>query len=296
MQFEIETKSGDGILIGNLLERAARQDGEYPLSEFKELRRGTPSVVERFVFGPRGALIGYGQAGWHPADGEMPGHYGLEIVVDPDWRTEGLGGDLLAAVVAGLDGERATLWAHTEYVARIAQASSWEVQRTLIRMEIRLPVACDDEPDTGLAIRTFRPGVDDEAWLRANNLAFHGHPENGCLTQDDLDLRMQQDWFDPNGFFVAWDTTRAVGSCWTKVHEDGVGEIYIIGVVPGWAGEGLGRALICRGLRHLSQDRGLPKAMLYVEAENQRAIDLYARIGFSIAKTIEAYAIPDRTN
>ena len=79
-------------------------------------------------------------------------------------------------------------------------------------------------------------GVDESAWLSANNAAFAGHPENGRMTRRDLELRMAQGWFDPSGFFLAWANGELAGSCWTKIHDDGTGEIYIIGVVPAWRG------------------------------------------------------------
>ena len=55
----------------------------------------------------------------------------------------------------------------------------------------------------------------------------------------------------PMGFLLAWDGERLAGFCWTKVHDDGRGEIYILAVVPGSQGRGLGRALLLAGLDDL---------------------------------------------
>jgi mycothiol synthase len=108
------------------------------------------------------------------------------------------------------------------------------------------------------------------------------------MTQRDLDDRKAEPWFDPNGFFLAVrdeDGTIA-GFHWTKVHRrERLGEVYVVGVSPGAQGAGLGRALTATGLRHLAYDRGLPTAMLYVDADNGPAVAVYERLGFTVHET-----------
>jgi mycothiol synthase len=135
-------------------------------------------------------------------------------------------------------------------------------------------------------------GVDETAWLEANNAAFAGHPENGDMTRRDLERRMAQSWFDPDGFFLAWGGDVLAGSCWTKMHEDGSGEIYIIGVIPSWEGRGLGRGLLAVGLEYLTAIKHARKAMLYVESTNERALKLYDKLGFIRGRAIKAYGPP----
>ena len=79
---------------------------------------------------------------------------------------------------------------------------------------------------------------------------------------------------------MAWQGDDLVGFCWTKVHEGGVGEIYIIAADPAWQGRGLGKALVLEGLRHLSEQEGCTIGMLYVDAANRKALQLYERLGF----------------
>lgn len=132
----------------------------------------------------------------------------------------------------------------------------------------------------GVTVRTFRPGADDAAWLEVNAESFAHHPEQGALTQRDLDDRKAETWFDPEGFFLAEREGRLIGFHWTKTHaEEGLGEVYVLGVRPGAQGGGLGKALTTIGLRHLAA-QGLPTAMLYVDADNTPAVTVYERLGF----------------
>jgi mycothiol synthase len=152
-----------------------------------------------------------------------------------------------------------------------------------------LPIDCVPAGLAEFRVTNFRMGVDERAWLAANNAAFAGHPENGSMTRRDLERRIAQPWFDPEGFFLAWEGSEVAGSCWTKVHDDGVGEIYIVGVTPGWEGRGLGSALVCHGLDYLASVRHASQAMLFVEDSNERAIALYEKLGFRHARMLEAF-------
>ncbi|WP_234401653.1 mycothiol synthase, partial [Thermobifida halotolerans] len=154
-----------------------------------------------------------------------------------------------------------------------------------------------------LEIRTFRVGADEREWLRTNARAFADHPEQGGITLEDLRQREREEWFDPEGFFVAVDPRdgRIAGYHWTKTHADGagltdgepVGEVYVVGVDPAWQGSGLGRVLTLVGLRHL-RDRGLPWVLLYVDEENRPAVRLYRSLGFELWESDVMYGRTDR--
>lgn len=131
-------------------------------------------------------------------------------------------------------------------------------------------------------VRPFQPGTDEEAFLAVNAEAFAHHLEQGNMTRADLDERMSETWFDPAGFFLAFSGDRLLGFHWTKVHDESVGEVYVVGVSPSAQGSGLGRLLTLIGLHYLAA-KGLDEVMLYVESDNAPAVALYERLGWTHA-------------
>jgi mycothiol synthase len=273
----------------------AARDGVSPLSEYKEMRLdGGLDARERIAMTEEESLVGYGQAAWHRGAGGNKGHWAVEVVVDQAHREGAVARELIDSLRLDAEGASMTLWARAPYVARAAGEAGWQQQRELLEMGRSLPIDCLDLSLEGFEVATFRVGVDERAWLSANNAAFTGHPENGSMTRRDLERRIAQSWFDPEGFFLAWHGEALAGSCWTKVHDNGVGEIYIVGVVPGWEGRGLGRALVCRGLDYLGNVRHVATATLFVEGDNERALALYDKLGFETSGAIQAYGYPQR--
>lgn len=190
-------------------------------------------------------------------------------------------------------------WAYgaTDEDDRAAARDGLRKVRELWQMRRPLPV----EPALAagapaIVTRPFVPGQDDEAWLRVNNRAFAGHPDQSGWTVGTLAGRMAEDWFDPAGFLLHESAAGALdGFCWTKVHpaappEPAMGEIYVIGADPATHGHGLGRALVLAGLAHLHDVRGMAVGMLYVEHDNAPAVRLYERLGFVVHTVDRQYA------
>ena len=273
-----------------LIDGIARADGAPPLSESKWMRlEGRLDTREVIAVADHDTLVGYGQAAWHAGAGGKLGHWALEIAVIAGHRKTDVPEALVAALQDEIGDAEILLWSRTDYVSHTARAAGWQRERLLWEMRRSLPIPDLDTDLPGIRLASFRMGIDEQAWLDANNAAFAGHPENGDMTRRDLERRMAQSWFDPDGFFLAWSDDRLLGSCWTKLHEDGVGEIYIIGVIPEAEGRGLGRGLIAVGLDHLARIRHARVGMLFVESSNERAVRIYRSLGFDAVRSVEAY-------
>ena len=143
-----------------------------------------------------------------------------ELVIHPRHRRQGLGLALVRELIAQADGHRVRLWAHGDLpaAAGLARAAGFDRFRALwqMRRSLRDPL---DQPafPAGSTLRTFRPGQDEQEWLSLNARAFAQHPEQGAWTRHDLELREQEPWFDPAGFFIAERDGAMTGFHWTKI-------------------------------------------------------------------------------
>ncbi|SDO44621.1 mycothiol synthase [Nakamurella panacisegetis] len=224
----------------------------------------------------------------------------VELFVTPEHRRQGLGTELLHAAL-----DRAgAVWAHGDLAPARALAARLGLVRSRELLQMRRPlsrswaaaqVAASALP-AGVRLRTFVPGRDEEQFLGVNARAFDWHPEQGRLDLAGLRAEMAQEWFDPDGFFLAVDEHDTVlGFHWTKVHRDGavpLGEIYVLGVDPaavrnGERVRGLGTPLTAAGLAYLAERSAT--AMLYVEGDNLPARNLYRRLGFEVFTTDVVY-------
>lgn len=274
----------DAVL--ELLADAARNDGQQAVSEQGrlQLRGGEREGVSHLLLTVDGELVGYAQL----EDTDPVEAPAAELVVHPSHRGHGHGRALGSALLAA-SGKRLRVWAHgghsaARHLSQVLGLTLFRELRQMRRSLADLQLADPVLPE-GVTVRTFVPGQDDAAWLAVNAEAFAHHPEQGSLTQRDLDDRKAEPWFDPAGFFLAERQGELIGFHWTKVHAtEGLGEVYVLGVRPGAQGGGLGKALTTIGLRHLAA-QGLPTAMLYVDADNKAAVSVYERLGFVTYET-----------
>lgn len=189
---------------------------------------------------------------------------------------------LLGMVPAGI----AVTWWSTEAFAAAANGLGLAPDRQLFRMGRSLPIP----NTTDVALRPFRVGADEQAWLTVNNAAFANHGEQGGWDLATLRQRELEPWFDAEGFLLHERDGRLAAFCWTKLHPGPVitGEIYVIAVHPDFHGHGLGKALTVAGLQHL-HSAGAQAAMLHVDAANEAAVGLYRALGFEVEHTDQSY-------
>jgi mycothiol synthase len=250
--------------VVRLVDRIEAEDGAPPLSDQTLTQLRSPDV-EHFVARAGGAVVGYAQ---------RSDRSHAEIAAEP------------AAVRPLLDAVTAAgvlVWSHGRRSRLTAALEDHGFARTRELHQLRRPL--DTVPDApplppDITVRAFEPGRDDDAWLAVNAAAFATHPEQGSWTHADLQARIDEPWFDAAGFLLAVRDGELLGYHWTKVHPDGLGEVYVLGISPAAQGLGLGRALLVRGLRHLKA-RGCPTVLLYVDGDNGAAIRLYEKSGFA---------------
>jgi mycothiol synthase len=288
-----------------LVAAAAAEDGVAPLSEHVMLHLRYdrtapdqhPDTERDGAEASRPALdlvtVEGGQVtGYAYVDSDGTAGASAELVVDPARRRRGAGRLLLAELTTRAGGAPLRIWAHGDRPAAAALAKTAGLSRVralwLMHRSLREPFT-DPAVPSGITVRTFVPGRDEDRWLRVNRRAFASHPEQGSWTRSDLAVREKEAWFDPGGFFLAERDGRLAGFHWTKVDGDGPGEVYVVGVDPDEQGTGLGRALTLTGLRYLRDERRVPEVILYVDESNQAAIRMYSSLGFTRAATDVMY-------
>jgi mycothiol synthase len=185
-----------------------------------------------------------------------------------------------------------TVWwpAPTDAVDHAAAAAGFAWGRDLFQLRRPLPLSVASD----LEVRAFVPGSDDVAWLEVNNRAFEWHTEQGGWSIADLKHREDEGWFDPAGFLLHEEDGKLAGFCWTKIHaaeDPPLGEIYVIGVDPAFAGRGFGKKLTVAGLTYLA-GRGIRVGMLYVDASNTVALAMYDHLGFTAHHVHRSYISP----
>ncbi len=285
-----EKTQGDVL---KLISAAADHDGVPPVSEhvLLHLRHGGDKADTHLIATKDNQILGYAHL---DLTDEVEGP-SAELVVHPNHRKQGVGQELLKALHKASN-NTLRLWSHGDLpgAKNIAEKSGFKRVRTVIQMRRSLN---DPIPELSkeITIRNFLPGIDNDEWIALNNKAFINHPDQGNWSSRDLEIRIKENWFDPQGFLIAEENQKMTGFCWTKIHgghshkhshneeehdHDPIGEIYIMGVDPSHSGKGIGKAVTIAGLRHMRY-QGIFSAMLYVDADNTAAIALYQSLGFT---------------
>ena len=280
----------------NLIKNTIAHDGTPPIAEhiLLHLRYGGDKADSHILSEKDNQVIGYA----HIDQTDLVAGPSVELVVDPDHRSAGVGKELLSKAIE-ICGNNLRLWVHGEQEAVHSLASSFNFEkiRTVLQMSKSLS---DIQPlpviDKEISIRSFLSGIDSNEWLELNNKVFKDHPEQGGWQLSDLNHRLSEEWFDEEGFFIVEKNKQVIASTWTKVHgahshdHDGeashahpaIGEIYITAVDPAYAGLGIGKALTITALNYLKY-QGLTDAMLYVDFDNKAALNLYDSLGFKLS-------------
>lgn len=262
------------------------QDGFPPLSDAKREVLGEPDasvlITEQDQIVAVGACAGHLQT-----DGTV--RYAIETAVEPSMRFPQFEAVVLDSAMALAPDRRVlSIWSNRPSLDRVVESMGWVVVRSLVFMTVDLPISRLDAPASPYAVRTFRD-EDVGSLVAANRRAFAGHREAASLSEDDVVRIMQEPWFDPRGFFLLLDAEEIIGFCWTRVHDNGDGEIYRIGIVPDRAGSGAGKLMLSTGFAYLAEHDRAQRGVLWVDASNERALNLYRSVGMQPERTIREY-------
>ena len=293
---KLTTTQQEAVL--KLISSTTAFDNTPPIAEhiLLHLRHGGDKADSHLLVEQENQVIGYA----HLDQTDLVAGPSVELVVDPKFRGAGVGKQLLSKAIE-ICGKELRLWVHGDQPAANVLATSFgfEKIRTVLQMS-RALTDIQQLPDLGkevgkdLVIRSFLPGIDSNAWLSLNNKVFKEHPEQGNWQLADLNIRLNEEWFDEQGFFLAEINNKIIGSTWTKIHgsnthkHDGeieshahpaIGEIYITAVDQEYSGRGIGKVLTITALNYLKY-QGLSNAMLYVDFDNKAALNLYQNLGF----------------
>jgi mycothiol synthase len=295
---KLTTTQQEAVL--KLIAETTAFDNTPPIAEhiLLHLRHGGDKSDSHLLVKKGEHVIGYA----HLDQTDLVAGPSVELVVDPKFRGAGVDKQLLGKAIE-ICSKELRLWVHGDQPAANALATSFgfEKIRTVLQMSRaltdiqQLPKISKKEVNQDVVIRSFLPGIDSDAWLSLNNKVFKDHPEQGGWQLADLNIRLNEEWFDERGFFLAEINNKIIGSTWTKIHgshthqhekeieshaHPAIGEIYITAVDQEYSGRGIGKLLTITALNYLKY-QGLSNTMLYVDFDNKKALNLYQSLGFT---------------
>jgi mycothiol synthase len=276
----------------SLIKAAHDFDGTPAIAEhvLLHLRHGGDKSDSHLVIEENAEVIAYA----HLDTTDLVAGPSVEAVVHPQHRGKGLGALILKEAIK-ICGDKTRIWSHGDLPAAKAIAASLKLERLWSNLLMSKSLGEIQPVTSKYPIRTFIPGLDNQAFLDLNNKVFADYPDQGGWSEDNLKVRVNESWFDDKGFFVAEDKSELIGFCWTKIHgahthshsggdddhgHEALGEIYVLAVNPDYKGQGIGRDLTITGLNYLKY-QGLNNVMLYVGIENKPAFKLYKSLGFN---------------
>jgi mycothiol synthase len=260
----------DPAAIADFVRTAGTRMGHPALSEAKMLVLTEPDRVVVIAEDDRIMAVGV-VADHRQADGIV--HQAVETVVDTGMQFPEFERACLSATLELTSSRGVSVWSRRPSLDAALRDLGFVPVRTLRFMVTELPLG-----PAGIDVRPIEAFELDDL-IALNNEAFSGHREAGGMTRAEFDRIAGEAWFDLEGIVVHEDSAGLAAFCWTKVHPDGAGEIYRIGVRTDARGSGLGRAMTLAGFEDLSQRHGCRRGTLWVDERNAAAVRLYESMG-----------------
>ena len=252
---------------------------------------GADPLDNVFVAERSGALIGCAIAAVETAIDRAVGEFG----VIQSARGQGIGRSLLArlerrASEAGVAVHQVNVHDSNTRLRSFMDAAGYRQIRTFNELKYR-PAPAYLEGDyrplpSGVSMRPFVPGDDEQALADLQNAAFEGSFGFAPNTAEQIAGYVAMRG-DPGDILIAEDDAsgEVIGYIWTSVSAgtaesaETSGMIEMTGVRPDRRGRGIGSAVIAAGMRHL-RERGAGVISLEVDDENVSARRIYRDLGF----------------
>jgi mycothiol synthase len=139
----------------------------------------------------------------------------------------------------------------------------------------------------GVGLRIAVPGVDDEVIYQAVQKAFERVDDEEPTFEQWRTHMIRSEVYDPDLWFLAVAGDEIVGTC-LGIKYVTEGWIRQFGVVPDWRSKGIATALLQHAFL-IFRERGYSRVGLGMEADNQRAIRLYDRVGMKVLRQYDEY-------
>jgi mycothiol synthase len=229
-------------------------------------------------------VASFAQGMWNPEEG---GPLGSLIRVHPDHAGRGIGSWALAWVEA-LAAERDSEGVRAETADRDGAGHALLASRgyVQVRSSFTMGRRLDPKEDpgvtpVGVTIRAFETGRDERVLHRVHEASFADHWGFRPVPYETFEAEMYEaeDW-DPSLAHFAEVDGEVVGDV-VSLSFAGDGYVALLGVVPGWRGRGIAKALLRRAFAELAK-RGHHEVRLGVDAQNPTgAVALYESVGMT---------------
>lgn len=144
----------------------------------------------------------------------------------------------------------------------------------------------------GYSIRAFQPDKDEEDWCHIRNTAFSNLRGNSTpITPEMARKQTESSDYLEGGLLFLMHNNNPVGiikGSKGDYEDEPIMNIGPLAILPEYQAKGLGRQLL-RASLDFAQKNNYQKAMLCVNADNERAKELYIKEGFVEIKSVAAY-------
>lgn len=270
-----QLRDDDAAAVASLFKEAFGESRPLDAEEIRSWLRNDELKPEWLrVLEVDGRVVGYGDI-WVDDDIRLdvaaPGHWDVFF----DWAESEARNRGIARVLAQ--------FSQGHELEHVVVPRGYVYWRSSFTMEVDVEDPAPVALPSGLELRTFREGADDEPLRALLNDAFVEDPFWHNVSPSNFrEFFLRARGYDPALWFLAWDGDHLAGFALTYPEHGGdqeLGWVGTLGVGRAWRRRGLGEALL-RTAFHGLHTRGLRRIGLGVDAENPTgALRLYERIG-----------------